>query len=718
MYGNANGGERSRGQAKYNYRRGNYTDMSEALRQVDWVNTLRDMDVEETWNCVKGKLKTLVEEYVPKMKTGEKKKFKAPWWHGGIEQEVKMKHKAWKEYTEAKNTENWKRYVTQRNKTTSMIRKARRDYENRLTDNLKQAPKKLYAYIRAQQKVKAAVGPLMTVNNQLTETEEETAEVLQSFFKSVFTKESGLDVPEFPEQLNEDQEMPGFEITEEEVSRELRSLNPDKASGPDGVQNTVLKECAKHLAKPLCILFNKSMENGQLPLDWKRAIITPIFKKGTRSNAANYRPVSLTSQVCKVMERILKVHIVEHLETHNVISEQQHGFTKGRSCQTNLLESLEDWTDILDEGKGLDIIYLDYKKAFDTVPHRRLFHKLSAYGLKGNILRWLEDFLRARQQQVRVGNGHSSWASVTSGVPQGSVLGPVLFLIYVNEIPGLVHSRVKMFADDMKMYRVISSSSDSQLLQQDVDVLSEWSRSWLLKFNVSKCKVMHCGASNPRMTYHMTQDSTPEPLEETCQETDLGVTVDNTLKPTHHCNKASSRGMFALKQLKVTFGTISSNNFKPLYNAFVRPHIEYCAQAVGPYMVQNFKSLGKVQRRATKLVQGMRNVPYEERLSRLGMTSVEERLQRGDLIMTYKMLTGKVKLDPEHFFERSQEERTRGHHLRLTKKRARLHARGNFFSHRVVSPWNALPEEVVSAATTNCFKNRLDHWTTRNVQQS
>ena len=204
----------------------------------------------------------------------------------------------------------------------------------------------------------------------------------------------------------------------------------------------------------------------------------------------------------------------------------------------------------------------------------------------------------------------------------------------------------------------------------------------------------------------------------TCQETDLGVTVDNTLKPTHHCNKASSRCMFALKQLKVTFGTISSNNFKPLYNAFVRPHIEYCAQAVGPYMVQNFKSLEKVQWRATKLVQGMRNVPYEERLSRLGMTSVEERLQRGDFIMTYKMLTGKVKLDLEHFFERSQEERTRGHHLRLTKKRARLHARGDFFSHRVMSPWNALPEEVVSAATTNSFKNRLDHWTTRNEQQS
>ena len=368
------------------------------------------------------------------------------------------------------------------------------------------------------------------------------------------------------------------------------------------------------------------------------------------------------------MERILKGHITEHLDLHELISEHQHGFTKSKSCQTNLLESFEDWTKILDEGKGLDIIYLDYKKAFDSVPYKRLYCKLSSYGLKGNILRWLIDFLHARQQQVKVGSSHSSWSTVSSGVSQGSVLGPVLFLIFVNEIPGLVHSRVKMFADDLKIYREVSSINDTQVLQRDMDTLSHWSETWLLRFNVSKCKVMHCGTGNPRQTYHITQNGTPEALEETCQERDLGVTVDNTLKPTQHCKMAASRGMSTLKQLKLTFSSISRDNFKPLYNAFVRPHIEYCAQAVGPYMTQNLKALEKVQRRATKLVKGMKNVSYKQRLDKLGMTSVEERLLRGDLIQTYKILMGKTKLVPEHFFERNQEEITRGHHLKLTKK--------------------------------------------------
>ena len=175
---------------------------------------------------------------------------------------------------------------------------------------------------------------------------------------------------------------------------------------------------------------------------------------------------------------------------------------------------------------------------------------------------------------MRVGSSHSSWAPVTSGVPQGSVLGPVLFLLFVNEIPGLIKSRVKMFADNMKMYRAISDNNDSQQLQEDVNTLSQWSEKWLLKFNISKCKVMYCGANNPRNKYYMTQDAASELLQETCQERDLGVMVDNTLKPTLHCKKSASRGMFALKQLKVTFGTLSKINFKPLYNAFVRPHIE------------------------------------------------------------------------------------------------------------------------------------------------
>ena len=174
--------------------------------------------------------------------------------------------------------------------------------------------------------------------------------------------------------------------------------------------------------------------------------------------------------------------------------------------------------------------------------------------------------------------------------------GPVLFLLYVNELPNLMHNSVKMFADDMKLYSGISSSRDAQQIQQDLDTLGEWADTWPLKFNLSKCKVMHCGGNNPKSSYSMNQgDGARNLLQETCQEKDLGVTVESTLKPTLHCKKAANRGMFALKQLKGTFRSLSRKNFSPLYDAFVRPHLEYCIQAVGPYMVQNYKAIEKVQ---------------------------------------------------------------------------------------------------------------------------
>ena len=559
------------------------------------------------------------------------------------------------------------------------------------------------------------MGPIKDTAGRLTESDQEAAEVLASFFKSVFTVESSDGIPTFPDQIDTESGLGDIIIPVEKVKEELKRLNKNKAPGPDGISPMVLRAAADQLAGPLCTIFNKTLESGNLPQDWKQAVITPIFKKGARCKASNYRPVSLTSQACKVMERILRQHIVQHLEENNLISKQQHGFVRKRSCQTNLLESMEDWTRTLDEGNGLDLIFLDLQKAFDTVPHKRLAVKLRAYGLKGNVLDWVEDFLHGRQQIVRVGNSMSDQTEIMSGVPQGSVLGPVLFLLFVNEIPGLVQSKVKMFADDMKIYRPVSSCEDVKIMQQDLDILGKWSDIWLLRFNVSKCRAMHCGASNSGHNYSITQNNATELLEETCLERDLGVLIDNSLKPTAHCEKAAQRGMSALRLLKTTFKSLSKHNFKPLYNAYVRPHIEYCSQAVGPYMVQNFTALEKVQRRATKLVRGLRNVPYQERLQQLELSNTRQRMLRGDLIETYKILTGKLRLDPGCFFTRNTGERTRGHSLKLLKTRAVHHARAQFFSQRAVSEWNSLPDEVVMAPSTNSFKNRLDHyWTTRN----
>ena len=215
--------------------------------------------------------------------------------------------------------------------------------------------------------------------------------------------------------------------------------------------------------------------------------MSPIFKKGSRKKAENYRPVSLTSVPWKILESLIKDNILCYLEEHDLLSSRQHGFMKGRSCLTNLLTSLETITTALDEGSGIDVIYLDYAKAFDTVPHRRLMTKLHAYGIGWSLLLWIEEFLTNRRQKVSV-RGTDSEAECITGVPQGFVLGPLLFVLFINDLPNHINSDISMFADDTQVHRRINDDTDKLQLKDDLDRLHNWSDKWLLRFNAKKCK--------------------------------------------------------------------------------------------------------------------------------------------------------------------------------------------------------------------------------------
>jgi len=603
------------------------------MGKVDWT-ILENMDVDDAWGKIKNVVNNSIERHVPPPRLKRTYRPTAPWWTAQLKKEVKLKHATWKEYRKTKYIEDYRKYASQRNKTTQAIRDARYQHEDNIIRNIKQEPKRLFKYIRSQQKIKPAVRSLENEAGELTQNEQDTADILNKFFQSVFVEEGPEELPEFPDRVGADCVLSDIQITPAEVYKELTTLDVNKAAGPDGIPTILLKMCADQLAVPLSHLFQKTLVTGKLPQDWKHAKITPIFKKGSRKKPGNYRPVSLTSQPCKVLERIIRKHISQHLEINDLISKHQHGFMKRKSCQTNLLEALEDWTRSLDEGNALDVAYLDYQKAFDTVPHRRLGRKLSAYGIQGQVLNWVCDFLQDRCQQVAIGNSLSSIAKVSSGVPQGSVLGPTLFILYVNELPSLVNSNMKMFADDSKLYRTIQDNSDTLALQDDLDTLGNWSRKWLLKFNVAKCKIMHCGSSNAHNEYHMRQANNEIVLEETTLERDLGVTVTNTLKATKHCHLAANKAMSSLRLLRMAFSSLNQSNFKVLYTTYVRPHLDYCLSAVGPFMVQDFRALDKVQRRATKLVREIRHLPYPERLKILGIPSMEDRAKRGDLIET------------------------------------------------------------------------------------
>ena len=300
---------------------------------------------------------------------------------------------------------------------------------------------------------------------------------------------------------------------------------------------------------------------------------SPIFKKGTKGEPGNYRPVSLTSIPCKIFESILKDSIMDHLQDQKLIKDSQHGFMPGRSCTTNLVLFQDKLTKIMDQGKSADIFYLDFAKAFDKVPHKRLVQKLRNKGIGGNILRWIENWLTSRTQAVKVGRETSSDCTVESGVPQGSVLGPPLFVVFIDDIDDytpLIELLIK-FADDTKGLKEIESMADRNKLQATLDNLTKWAQDWGMSFNIPKCKIMHIGRNNPRYEYTMSGKL----LAKVEEEKDIGVTVHSSLKPSRHCQKIAATSNTVLHQLTKNFHYRDRHVFKKLYVQYVRPHVEF-----------------------------------------------------------------------------------------------------------------------------------------------
>ena len=467
-----------------------------------------------------------------------------------------------------------------------------------------------------------------------------------------------------------------------------------------------MKEIANEIAEPVTIIMNLALRDG-IPDDWKLAIVTPIYKKGAKSSPGNYRPVSLTCVLCKVQESIIRDNIIKHLVQNDLISDKQHGFIAGRSCTTNLLEVIDIWSKYLENDFCIDSIYLDFAKAFDSVPHVRLLQKISAYGIKGKDLKWISTFLSGRWQKVVVKGEESEWREVLSGVPQGSVLGPILFVLYVNDMPEMVNSHLSLFADDAKLF---NTTINSNVIQEDLTSLEQWSAKWQLRFNADKCKVLHIGNNNDkRSDYTMSSGDSITQLDTVDSEKDLGIHVDNKLKFQSHVEKQCKKANRILGLIRRSFTHLDVSTLPHLYKALVRPHLEYGASVFYPRYKGCQDNLEKVQRRATKLVPGLENKDYDERLKSLDMPSLHYRRARGDMIECYKYLTGKYKVKNSMFEVDSSN--TRGHSLKLRKSgTAQNSVRHNFFSVRCINSWNSLSEEIVASQSLNDFKNSLDNY--------
>jgi Reverse transcriptase (RNA-dependent DNA polymerase) len=372
-----------------------------------------------------------------------------------IKKEIKKRNKLWGELSKKTDYGNLANYKRSRNFTTGLIRKSKGEYEKKLVNRVKDDPKKFYAYVNSKRKTKDSIGPLMDSNGEKTSDFKKMGNVLNTFFGSVFTIEDKEDLEIIEKQYIEANNdsiatLKVIDITEDKIKKAIDSLKINKAAGIDDMGSTLLKLSKEGILRPLNAIFRESLDTGKVPGDWKKANVMSIFKKGSKADCGNYRPVSLTCQVGKIMERVIKDELMEFVEKF-ILKDSQHGFRSKRSCLTNLLEFLETVQTEVDEGKCMDVVFLDLQKAFDKVSHGRLVIKLRNIGIRGKLLDWITEWLRKRSQRVVLNGEASDWVEVGSGVPQGSVLGPALFLVYINDMDEGILNNLWKFADDTQI---------------------------------------------------------------------------------------------------------------------------------------------------------------------------------------------------------------------------------------------------------------------------
>ena len=479
---------------------------------------------------------------------------------------IKRKKHAHIKYLNTKAMYDKCAYKSLRNQVTSATRSDRIAFERNISKEIKNNNKLFWRYVNNQRTSKTSIPDLKRKDGTLTSDDQEKAELLNQQFTSVFTDEDTENIPPF-DPIPTNTKLDKVDVKISDVKKLLKGLRTQKSPGPDDVHPYLLKHLADSLAVPLTIIYNITIQTGKVPSIWKQGVVSALFKKGMKCLPSNYRPITLTSIVCKVLEKIIVKLIQKHLKSNLLEDLHQHGFTVNKSTITNLIEALNIWTEALSHGLSIDIIYLDYEKAFDKVPHERLILQLNRYGISGDILRWIKDYLTNRTQQVRVNGHYSSSSAVRSGVPQGSVLGPVLFLIFVADIAPLVKNFISLYADDTKLYSyLLDSNHTSESIQEDINILSSWSQRMQMSFNPDKCVSLHMGKNNPKYSYSLPKiystvikpNSTCytlyfHPLKKVKEEKDLGVTVDADLNFKKHISQKIAKANSMLYLIKNCF---------------------------------------------------------------------------------------------------------------------------------------------------------------------
>ena len=590
--------------------------------------------------------------------------------------------------------------------TRRSLQRAKRGYiSDHLANNIKDNPKVFWTFVKKTKSEEVEISDLK-VNNSVISDAKGKAEALNNQFASVFTQENTDEIPTLDTEDYE--EVPRLIISSEGVLKQLKNLAPNKAPGPDQLPPWFLKIAAEELAPILTNIFQSSVDNGILPRQWQEANIIGIFKKGDKSKPENYRPVSLTSIICKILEHIIHSHVMKHLEKLDILVDKQHGFRAKRSTVTQLLQTTHDFTSNLEEGLTTHLAILDFSKAFDKVPHERLLSKLNTYGIRNSLLAWIRNFLTQRTQQVVCDGEKSVPKKVISGVPQGTVLGPLLFLLYINDLPSGLSSSVRLFADDCLVYSAGKDNHHFTKLQEDLNKLQEWQDMWMMSFNPGKCYTMEISYKKDPPTQAFTFCG--QELQMVDSQPYLGVEIDNKMNWSVHIKNTISKANRVLGFIRRNFWYCTTDVKVCTYKMLVRPILEYASVVWDPRTHTHKHRLEMVQRRATRFCSGdfKKYSSVTEMLNNLDWETLEQRRKNDRLTMLYKVSHGLVGINGAEYLTHSDNRRTRGsHQFKYQRQHIRLDVHKYSFFNRTIPEWNKLPDETTSAPSLDIFKQRL-----------
>ncbi|CAB3987788.1 RNA-directed DNA polymerase from mobile element jockey, partial [Paramuricea clavata] len=655
----------------YNYRKGNFSTLREYVKSLTSDVQLNEIvDINNVWYNWKSSLQSMIDQYIPKIQL--KSKSSPPWISGEIIHLVRKKASA---RIKAKSTQlsiHWERFKELRSRIKKLISRKRKEYYTSLVESLYSNPKRFWTTF-SQKTKKHTVPEKVSIadgagGRKFTEGPNLVADTFNRFFFSSYsTPEVGN-----PQVHSNDQHyhpsspipsLSQISLDSVDVLAAIKTIDSSKAQGPDKIPAKILVECAEQISPSLTDLFNLSLQSGTLPTEWKLANIVPLLKKAPAEKVENYRAISLLSLVSKLLKRCILNKIIDHIASN--LSNLQFGFLKGRSTTSQLLSVYHKIQEAMDAGIQTDMVFLDFSKAFDFVNHHKLIFKLKLFGITGKLHEWLKDYLSNRSQQTTVLGATSMPLPVLSGVPQGSVLGPILFLIYINDIVEVVHrdSGMALYSDDSKCFKVIKSLNDSLLLQSDLDNLSSWSKSWNMDFNETKCAIVSFTRKHHPIIQSYSLNGSE--LRKVNEQKDLGILTTSSMEWSSHvatvCSKAN-RTLGYIRRCSAEIGSLNAR--RTLYTSLVRSLFSYRSQLWAPQKIKYINMMERVQRRATKFLLKLpfrTKVSYQKRLLKLGLLPLTYWLEILDLVFYFRTLKGEIFLDNNGLVQIKQQIRISRH---------------------------------------------------------